>query len=82
MNKKIIGLVVCLIVFYSFNVISVDEIKKATGLNCNSRLIELDCNKINGTINHYGDINCGPIPNHNTIDGVDLTDQYMRLLFR
>ncbi|MFE3845459.1 hypothetical protein ACFL1L_01180 [Thermoplasmatota archaeon] len=77
MNKIIIGLVVCLIVFYSFNVISVDELKKTTGLNFNSGLIELDCNNINGNINHYGDINCGPVPNHNTIDGVDITVQYM-----
>jgi len=76
LNKIIVGLIICLILFYSYNVISVDEINKEKQLNSYNKLIELDCNQINGNINHYGDINCGPIPNHNIIDGVDLTDQY------
>lgn len=39
-------------------------------------LIDLDCDETNGVIKHYGEINCGPLPNLEHRDGVDLTDQY------
>lgn len=42
----------------------------------NSFDISLDCSKTNGEIHNYGEINCGPLPNHDVKKGTDLTDQY------
>ncbi len=39
--------------------------------------IQLDCTNIDGLINAFSEINCGPIPNHD-VNGVDLTDQFKK----
>ena len=41
--------------------------------------ISLDCEKINGKIHNYGEINCGPLPNHDIKIGEDLTEQYQEI---
>ena len=41
--------------------------------------IELDCNKNNGTIFPYAEINSGPLPIYYIKDGADLTKQYQEI---
>jgi len=41
--------------------------------------INIDCNKTNGIIVPYAEINSGPIPIHYIKDGVDLTKQYQEI---
>lgn len=48
----------------------------------NTLTITLDCTQTNGVITSYGDINCGPVPNLNVKDGVDLTHQYQEVGIR
>ncbi len=40
--------------------------------------IELDCTQKAGSINHYGEINCGPLPNHDVENAAVLTSQYQQ----
>jgi len=38
--------------------------------------INLDYNQTSGIIKHFSEINCGPLPNHDVKNGVDLTNEY------
>ena len=42
-------------------------------------LINLDCNQLDGLIHHYCEINCGPMQNHDKLDGAELTNQYKEI---
>ena len=44
--------------------------------------ITLDYTQINGRIKSFAEINCGPLPNHNIHNGVDLTSQYQKTGFQ
>ena len=39
----------------------------------------LDYKKTNGVIKPFSEINCGPLPNYNIKDGIDLTKQYSEI---
>ena len=70
--KRIVTLfLISLVIFSSFHAISTQ--------NNQSLFIELDDQQTNGMITHYGDINCGPLPNIGVADGVDLTTNYQQI---
>ncbi len=48
-----------------------DSIKPIDSLDIN-----LDYKQTNGIINPFSEINCGPLPNHDVLNAVDLTDEY------
>ena len=79
-RKLTSGLIIILLLVSSLIQIASGNEQESIGIDIHSQTnksIKLYCNQINGFINHFGGINCGPIPNHNTKDGVDLTDQYI-----
>ena len=41
--------------------------------------INFECNQIRGDIHGFAEINAGPLPNHDVIEGVDLSSQYQDL---
>lgn len=45
----------------------------------NSIDINLDCKQTNSIIKPFSEINCGPLPNHDIKNGVDLTNQYKEI---
>lgn len=48
-------------------------------LHSNNITISIDCNKIDGEIKIFGDINAGPLPIHYVKNGVELTQQYNQI---
>lgn len=68
MKKFVIFCIISIIVLSSVSTLS-NEINQ-------NLIIELDCAQIDGIIRHFGGINCGPLPNHDVKDGIDLTEQY------
>ncbi|RLF44542.1 MAG: hypothetical protein DRN29_08250 [Thermoplasmata archaeon] len=42
-------------------------------------IISVDCNRVDGIIKPFAEINCGPLPIHYVKNGVDLTQQYKRI---
>ena len=80
LRKLTSGLIIILLLVSSLIQIASGNEQESISIDIHSQTnksIKLYCNQINGFINHFGGINCGPIPNHNTKDGVDLTDQYI-----
>ena len=71
MKKIILLLVIFIMLLSSFQSLSSTQNQNL--------IIDLDFQNITDTINHYGDINCGPIPNHDVVNGADLTSQYQQI---
>ncbi len=79
-KKKRYSLIICAI-FFLFCSVSITNglttLNETDTFQMNSIEIQLDCNSIDGLINDFAEINCGPIPNPD-VNGVDLTQQFKK----
>ena len=77
MNKLIIGIIIVALLFSAHNVVGgpFDRLMPAVFSN-NPISFTLDCSDLDGEIRSFSGINCGPYPNHDIPEGVDLSNQY------
>ena len=72
-----VAFIICLLLLGSFS--SALVFSNPQTLSSNAQLtINLDCEQKEGLINHYGEINCGPLPNHDVEQATLLTSQYQQ----
>ncbi len=71
MRKLVLFCIICIVLLSSIHSIAVPQQQ--------TLLINLFYQNTNGMINHFGEMNCGPLPNLQVTDGVDLTSQYQQI---
>ena len=71
MRRIVVFILVFIMIFSSTNLIS--------GIKQQDLMIHFDCRQTNETIHYFSEINCGPLPNHDNQDGVDITKQYQKI---
>lgn len=73
-----ISFIIIIILFAIFDNVICSEIRvDNSNIKLNEDLfIDIDCKKTNGIIKKFSEINCGPLPNQEINDGVDLSVQY------
>ena len=82
LNVLIRKYIIIIIILIIFNSINCNIFTQSNNIDKNIQkieFIELDCKNKSGIINNFGDINCGPIPNENIKNAVDLTTNYQEI---